>query len=299
VSDIDPDRLKAFQLLLFSKLEGAVTAGMVHLGDKLGLYRTLAVEGPMTTAELAAANGLDERWVREWAYNQAAAHLVEADLDGDAERFTLTPESTAVLADGDHEAFGMGMFHQLPQTMDALHVLPDAFRSGIGQDYDAHGPEAAAGGERSFGPWNAVHLVPDVLPALAGVVDKLTAGGSAADVGCGAGVAVLLLAAAFPASQFAGYDISEFALARANARLAESGLANASFHDPRVDPLPADGSLDLVTTFDCIHDMTDPLGMMQAIRSALADDGTWLLVEIKALDSLAENVAKNPMASMM
>ena len=304
MTEIDADRLKQYQHLLFSKLEGAVTAGMVHLGDRLGLYRALAASpAPMTPGELAAAARLHERWVREWAYNQAAAHLIEVEVevggDSDVERFALTPESAAVLADEGHEAFGMGMFHQLPQTMDALGVLPEAFRSGLGHDFDSHGPESVAGSERSFEPWNRAHLVDDVLPNLADVVDKLTEGGAAADIGCGAGGAVLLLAEAFPASTFAGFDISAFALERAEERLVDRGLTNASFHDARVAPLPSDGSLDLVTTFDCIHDMTDPRGMMRRIRSALADDGTWLLVDIKAMDTYAENAARNPMASML
>jgi len=302
MTEIDADRLKRYQHLLFSKLEGAVTAGMVHLGDRLGLYRALAASpAPMTSTELAAAARLDERWVREWAYNQAAAHLVEVEVGGDSDvdRFALTPESAVVLADERHEAFSMGMFHQLPQTMDALGVLPEAFRSGVGHDFDSHGPESVAGSERSFEPWNRAHLVDDVLPNLVDVVDKLTEGGAAADVGCGAGGAVLLLAEAFPASTFAGFDISTFALDRAQERLVDRGLTNASFHDASVTPLPSGGSLDLVTTFDCIHDMTDPQGMMRRIRSALADDGTWLLVDIKAMDTYAENAAGNPMAAML
>lgn len=302
MADVDPDRMKQFQFLLFSKLEGAVTAGMIHLGDRLGLYRALADgAGPLSSAELAAATGLDERWVREWAYNQAAAKLIEALSDGadGIARFALTPESHAVLADADHEAFGMGMFHRLPQTMATLEVLPESFRSGLGHDYDSDGPEGAAGIERSFEPWNRAHLLPTVLPTLDGTEAKLAAGASVVDVGCGAGGAVLLLAGAFPNSRVAGYDISRYALDRAAERLAGLGLANASFHDPRLDGLPTDHSVDLVTTFDCIHDMTDPQAMIHAIRAAVADDGTWLLVDIKAQDTFEQNVAKNPMASMM
>jgi SAM-dependent methyltransferase len=183
--------------------------------------------------------------------------------------------------------------------MRMLDKLPEAFRTGIGCDYDSRGAEAAAGLERSFEPWNRVHLIPDVLPTLDGVSDKLAAGARVVDIGCGPGGAVLLLAGAFPASTIAGYDISQHAIARARARLAESGLANASFHDPREEPLPTDHSVDLVITFDCIHDMTDPQAMMSAIRAAVADDGTWLLVDIKALDTFEDNVRRNPMAPLM
>jgi SAM-dependent methyltransferase len=296
---LDADALKLFQFLVFTKLEGAITAGLIHLGDKLGLYRALAADGPLTTQALAAAAGLDERWVREWAHNQAAAKLVAIAVDGDTEVFSLTPEASAVLASPDHEAFGMGMFHRLPQTMEALRELPESFRTGLGKDYDSHGPEGAVGIERSFEPWNRAHLLPDVIPAIEGMPERLVAGARVADVGCGAGGAVLLLAGAFPASTFTGYDISQHALARANERLASSGLGNATFADPRSAPLPTDGSLDLVTTFDCIHDMTDPQGMMHAIRASLRDDGTWLLVDIKARDTFEENVTKNPMAALM
>jgi 2-polyprenyl-3-methyl-5-hydroxy-6-metoxy-1,4-benzoquinol methylase len=297
MSSLDSDRLRAVQLLVFSKLEGAMTAAMIHLGDKLGLYRALASsDAPLTSAALADRAGLAERWVREWAHNQAAARIVAVD---DAERFSLSPEAAAVLADPANDAFGMGWFHDLPSAMATLETLPDSFRTGLGRNFDSRGREVAVGMERSFEPWNRTHLVTEVLPKLDDVSGKLRAGGRAVDVGCGAGGAVLLLAEAFPDSHVAGYDISEHALERAAERLGESGLANARFHDARVEPLPDDHSVDLVTTFDCIHDMTDPQGMMKTIRAALRDDGTWLLVDIKALDTFAENAERNPMASLM
>jgi SAM-dependent methyltransferase len=138
-----------------------------------------------------------------------------------------------------------------------------------------------------------------VLPELDGIVERLRSGIRVADVGCGAGGAVLLLAEAFPASTFVGYDISRHALARASAKLADSRLDNARFADPREEPLPSDGSVHLVTTFDCIHDMAHPFDVITAIRGALAADGTWLLVDIRAGDSLAENIEANPMASLL
>ncbi|HEY5874697.1 MAG TPA: class I SAM-dependent methyltransferase [Ilumatobacteraceae bacterium] len=293
----DPDRLKLYSFAVFTKLEGAVTSGMIHLGDRLGLYAAMRAAGDLvTTDELAERTGLAERWVREWAYNQAAAKLIDVDAD---ERFSLSPEAAAVLASPDHPAYGMGMFHRLPQTMRTLDEMPESFRTGVGHDYDSHGPEGAVGIERSFEPWNRTFLLPVVLPALEGVVERLSAGATVADVGCGAGGAVLLMADAFPASRFHGYDISRYALERARTKAAEAAAPNAWFHDPRDEPLPTDGSVDLVTTFDCIHDMTHPQEMIEAIRAAIADDGTWLLVDIKARDTFAENVAKNPMAPLM
>lgn len=299
-TEIDPDKLRMFSFVLFSKLEGAVTAGLVHLGDRLGLYTVLDdAEGPVSSTDLADRTGLHERWLREWLHNQAAAGLLAWRADDGGERFWLTPEGRAVLSTSSHPAFGMGMFHRLPQTMGMLGDLFDCFRTGLGYDYDAHGDVGAAGIERSFEPWYRNYLLPVGLPSLEGVVPKLQAGAKVADVGCGAGLAVRLMAQAFPASRFHGFDISEHALHRAESRRQELGLDNARFHNVRFEHLPEDGSFDLVTTFDCIHDMTRPREMVQSIRRALRDDGTWLLVDIKAHDTFAENATKNPMASLM
>jgi len=294
---LDENALKFFSFQVFSKLEGAVTAGMIHLGDQLGLYAAMRAAGALlTTAELAERTGLAERWVREWAHNQAAAKLVAVDETG---RFGLTAEAAVVFATPEHPAYGMGMFHRLPQTMQALDHVRDSFRTGIGHDYDSHGPQGAVGIERSFEPWSNANLLPTVLPAVDGMVERLGAGASVVDIGCGAGSAVLLMAAAFPNSTFVGYDISQYALARAALKLEDSGLHNASFDDPRTAPIAADNSVDFITTFDCIHDMTQPTEMMKAIRRAIRPDGVWLLVDIKALDTFEENIRKNPMAALM
>ena len=300
MADDPQDRLRQFSFQVFSKLEGAFTAGMIHLGDRLGLYRAMAeADGSMTSHDLAEATGLQERWVREWLHNQAAARLIEFDDEGGIDRFGLSREGRAVLASPHHPAFGMGMFHRLPQTMEALELMPESFRTGLGHDYDSHGPEGAVGIERAFEPWNHHNLLRKVLPAMDGVVDQLERGASVADIGCGAGGAVLLMAEAFPNSTFVGYDISHHALDRATTKLAESGLTNARFADPGTSPLPSDGSIDLVTTFDCIHDMAHPTPVVGAIRSSLADDGHWLLVDIRAGETLSANIEQNPMASLL
>jgi len=301
VTDIDPMAVKLFSFLVFTKLEGAVTAGMIHLGDRLGLYQAMAsLDRPLTIDELSSHLSLAPRWVQEWAHNQAAAKVIEFTRDDRGrETFWLRPEARMVLADEENPAFGMGMFHRLPQTMAALERLPESFRTGMGHDYDSHGPEGAVGIERSFEPWSNAFLIPLVVPALDGVVSKLDGGARVADIGCGAGGAALRLAQRFPRSEVVGYDISRYALDRAETKLRESGVANARFVDPRREPLPDDGSLDLVTAFDCVHDMTHPADVMRAIRRSLKPDGTWLLVDIKALDTFEENAAKNPMASLM
>jgi len=298
---LNPDALKMMSFTVFSKLEGAVTAGMIHLGDQLGLYRELAAAGsPMAVADLAARCGLHERWVREWASNQVAARIVSCDdMSDDDLPLYLTAEAKCVLARPAHPAFGMGMFHRLPQTMNALREMPSSFSTGLGHDYDSHGPEGAVGIERSFEPWNQNNMVPTVIPALEGISVRLEGGATVADIGCGAGGLALLLGRTYPKSRVVGWDISRHALDRANERLADEGLDNVRFCDPRTEPIPQDGSFDFICTFDCIHDMTRPTEMMHVIRRALADDGSWLLVDIKARDTLEENVSKNPMASLL
>jgi 2-polyprenyl-3-methyl-5-hydroxy-6-metoxy-1,4-benzoquinol methylase len=298
---INPDAIKMFSFAVFSKLEGAVTSGMIHLGDRLGLYEAMAQkpEGD-TSASLASRMELHERWVREWLHNQVAARIVSCkDISANDPVFFLTPEAICVLASPNHPAYGMGMFHRLPQTMNALNDMPDSFRTGLGHDYDAHGPEGAVGIEKSFEPWNQNFLIPYVVPALHGMEEKLRTGARVADIGCGAGGLSLLLGRTFPASTFIGYDISQHALHRANERLASEGLSNVRFTDPRTDSIIDEEKFDLICTFDCIHDMTHPTEMMKTIRQSLKEDGTWLLVDIKAHDSLEMNVTKNPMAPLL
>jgi len=293
---IDPEALKAYAKLVFGALGGAMTSAMIYLGDRMGLYRALAGAGPTTSQELATRTGLDERWVREWLHQQGAAGVLAYRGEG---RFELSAEGALVLAEESHPANGIGFFSQLPQMLAIAEKLPASFQTGVGLPYDAMGPEGARGIERGLAPWFRALLVPFALPRVPGVVARLEQGALVADVGCGAGVALLEMAAAFPQSHFHGYDISQHALARAEANRQERGVANARFHDAIVDPLPDDGRFALVTTFDCLHDMTDPAGMMKRIRAALRDDGTWFVADIKAQPSYEQNVAKNPMAPMM
>lgn len=294
--EIDSDRMKETVRLVYGSMQGALTAAMVHLGDRLGLYRELSERGSATSAELSERTGLDERWLREWLRQQGAADVLEYDA---AERFGLSPEAAAVLADEDHPAFAGGVFSQLPSTMAVLERLPEAFESGLGLPYDAFGAEGARGVERGFAPWYRNFLVPVAIPRLEGVQAQLEAGAAVADVGCGGGVALLVLAQAFPASRFRGYDVSQHALERAEQNRREAGLENVSFHDPRKEPLPTDGSLDLVLTFDCLHDMTHPADVTQTIHAALSPEGVWLIADIKAHDTFHANVEENPMAALM
>ena len=293
---IDPERFKEYAKLVFGALGGAMTSAMIYLGDRMGLYRALAAAGATNSAELAQRTGLDERWLREWLHQQGAAGVLLHHGEG---RFELPPEGVAVLAEESHPANGVGFFSQIPQMMAIAERLPESFQSGVGLPYDAMGPEGARGIERGLAPWFRALLVPLALPRVPGVVPMLESGIEVADIGCGAGVALLTMAKAFPHSRFHGYDISQHALVRAEANRAEAGLGNAKFHDALIDPLPEDGRFGFVTTFDCLHDMTDPGGVIRQIRRAIRDDGIWFVADIKSLPSYEQNVAKNPMAAMM
>jgi SAM-dependent methyltransferase len=293
---MDREKFRDYAKLVFGALGGAMTSSMIHLGDRLGLYRILAEAGAVSSAELAERSGLSERWLREWLYQQGAAGVLE-HRDGD--RFELSPEGVAVLADENHPAFGAGFFSHLPQTLAVADRLAESFQSGIGLPYDAFGPEGARGVERGLAPWMRVFLVPVVLARVEGLTDSLERGISVADIGCGAGVALLEMARAFPKSEFHGYDISRHALARAVENRGGAGASNVAFHHADEDPLPGDASFGFVTTLDCLHDMTDPAEAMHSIRGALAPDGVWLIADIKAHDGYTANVENNPMAAMM
>lgn len=292
---IDPDKLKYYAKSVFDHMGGAVTAAMIYLGDHMGFYSHLKEAGRVSPQDLANRMGLSERWVREWLFQQAAAKVIEHD---NGALFWLSPEAIAVLADEGHPAFGAGTFCQLPATMGALANLPESFRTGLGTPYDAWGEDMARGVERGFAPWYRNFLVPVAIPALE-MRDRLLEGIRVADVGCGGGVALLELAKAFPNSQFSGYEISERALERAEENQKGAGVENVKFHNASKHPMPSDGRFELILTFDCLHDMTRPDLIMNQIREGISDKGVWLIADIKARESFEENVAKNPMASMM
>ena len=291
---IDGDKLGEMARTVFGALGGAMTSAMIYLGDRLGLYRALAEVDAATSHELAATTALSERWVREWLHQQGAAGVLEHRGDG---RFALSAEGVAVLSDEEHPAFGAGFFSHLPQTLGVAEQLPEAFRTGRGLPYDAFGPEGAQGIERGFAPGFRTLLVPVALPRIEGLVARLESGCVAADVGCGSGIAMVEMARAFPSSQFHGYEVSAHALERGRANA--QGVENVQFHDVASEPLPRDESVDFVTTFDCLHDMTHPALAMEQIRAAIKPDGVWLISDIKSHPSYEQNVELNPMAAMM
>ena len=293
----DSDAVALFALKVWQYKQGEIVSLMVHLGDRLGLYRALDGAGAMTPAELAAATGLHERWVLEWLRGQAAAGLLATDES--AARFELPPEGAEVLArEDDSLVFAAGAFSGGAATPDVVEALAEAFRSGRGLTYDQLGPTAAHQTERMLAPWVRLALVPVIIPALEGVAAKLAAGARVADVGCGAGLAVRELAAAFPTSAFHGTDLSRLAIERAEWAAADAGLTNVTFSVARAEDLVADSGYDLVLTFDCLHDMCFPDRAARAIRRALHTDGTWLIKEIRSSgDWLLDQ--RNPVLAMM
>ena len=295
-ADASPRDIRDFLKLVFGNLSGLVTSGMIYLGHHLGLYSAMQDAGPLTSEQLAQKTGLHERWVREWLRGQAAAKLI--DYDGD-DRFSLSPIAALVLANPDSPAFAAGSFSALPQQAAVLEPLRDSFKTGIGLPYDAFGLEGARGVEGMLAPWFRTVLVPMVLPQLEDVSAKLTAGAKVADIGCGTGVALVEMAKPYPHSEFHGYDLSQHALTHARERQAQNGLDNVAFHDPSQEPLPEDGSFDLVTAFDCIHDMSHPQEVLNAIRRTLKADGTLFIADINAKPTFEENLAENPMTAMM
>ena len=293
--DDDAVRMMAFQV--WSYKQGELVSLLIHLGDRLGLYRAMAGAGPLTSGELAERTGLAERWVREWVSAQAAARLVEHHPGEDEpDRFELTPAGQAVLVDDHGSLFAaIGAFDG-PLEIDFVDDLAECFRTGIGLPYDRRGPRGAHQTERTLGPWARLALVPVILPMLDGVADKLTAGASVVDVGCGSGIALEAMAKAFPTSRFVGYDPSRHAVDRARARTAS--LDNVEIVPGRAEELPAEPRFDLALTFDCLHDMTRPDDALAAVRGALRDDGTLLVKEIRCADTLSDNM-QNPMLAMM
>lgn len=292
---IDEKAVEAKAEAAFGFLTGAVVSGMIFLGDELGLYRSLRGAGPLTSQQFAERTGLNERWLREWLQGQAAAGLLEYRGDG---KFELSPEGALVLADEENPASVIGAFGGLPDSLALLNKVTGSFRTGRGLTYDEGGLATAVGVERMLGPWNKTLLVTEALPKIAGLVEKLKAGAKVADVGCGAGVALIAMAKAFPKSQFHGYDNSKFALQRAAANLKESGLKNVTFHDSDKEGIPGDASFDLVTCLDCLHDMARPDLAAAAIRKAIKPDGAWFIVDVDCKPTFEGNL-ENPLSPLM
>ncbi len=293
--DVDSIEAALFALKVWKYKEGELVSLMMHLGDRLGLYAQMRGQGPMTAATLAKQTGLDERWLLEWLRGQAAAELLVRTPD---DAYELTDTASEVLANEETSLlFAAGAMAPPPDEM-AVPRLLESFNTGVGPTWDDQGSERASTVDRNLGVWTRLALVDKVVPALAGVQDKLNSGIDVLEVGCGAGAAMLTLAAAFPQSRFVGIDPSVLAIQLGNEKLAASELTNVTLQADYGERFESTTNFEFVLTFDCLHDMPFPDLAMQNIRSLIADDGTWLVKDIRCSPDFDEN-RKNPVHALM
>ncbi len=288
---VDHDKLMVFMGHVIGELGATVNAGLIVIGDRLGLYRALAEAGPSTPAEVAERTGTSERYVREWLNAQAAGGYCE--YDPASGRYALTPEQALALADESSPAFVAGAFQLALGTLKAEPEIEHAFKAGSGYGWHQHDTDVHVGCERFFRPGYNANLLSTWLPALEGVVEKLRVGATVADVGCGLGASTRLMAQAFPQSTLVGFDYHQGSIELARKETAEAGQkGNIRFEVAPAARFPGTG-YDLVTMFDCLHDMGDPVGAARHVRQALAPDGTWMIVEPLAGDRVEDNL--NPL----
>ena len=284
---IDQDKLGELLGTFVGDLGATIAAGNVVVGHRLGLYRSLA-DGPATQEQLAQRTGTDPRYVTEWLRGQAAGGYVS--YDPATEQFSLTPEQAFALADPDGPLYLPGAFVLALGALRAESQITDAFRTGAGMGWHEHHEDVFSGCEMFFRPGYVANLVSSWIPALDGVAGKLAAGGRVADVGCGLGASTVLIAQAYPKAAILGSDYHEASVDLARKRAAEAGVGDrARFEVASAQTFSGTG-YDLVATFDCLHDMGDPVGAARHIRQALDADGTWLIVEPLAADTTAGNL---------
>jgi 2-polyprenyl-3-methyl-5-hydroxy-6-metoxy-1,4-benzoquinol methylase len=288
---IDPIKLQDFMGKAVGDIGAAMSAALVLIGDRLGLYKAMAEAGPVTPGELAARTQTTERYVREWLNNQAAGGYVA--YDAVTKRYTLPPEQAFALANESSPAFIGGAFQIIAAVMKAVPRMEENFRTGQGLDWCDHAHDLFVGTERFFRPNYAGNLVSSWIPSLNGAEKKLRDGANAADVGCGLGASTILMAQAYPNSRFWGFDFHQGSIDMARRRAAEAGVADrVTFEMARSTDYPdADGKrFDFVAHFDCLHDMGDPVGAAAHVYKTLAPDGVWMIVEPFAGDSPEQNL---------
>jgi 2-polyprenyl-3-methyl-5-hydroxy-6-metoxy-1,4-benzoquinol methylase len=285
--EVDGDKLMQFVFRAVDEVGATLNAALVVMGDKLGLYRALAGTGGLTPAELAERTRTAERYVREWLNAQAAGSFVR--YDSDSGRYSLSPEQAVALTDTDSPAYLPGLFQTaIGSVIDSPEITEKA-RSGDGFGWHEHVHDVHEGCERFFRPGYNAHLVAEWLPALEGVVEKLERGALVADVGCGHGASTILMAQAYPNSTFVGSDYHEESIETARERAREAGVADRVSFQIAPAAAYAGAEYDLVTMFDCLHDMGDPVGAARHVHSTLKPDGTWMIVEPNAGDRVEDN----------
>jgi SAM-dependent methyltransferase len=284
---IDEQKLNAFMGRFVTDLGAVMHAATVVVGDQLGLYKALG-NGPSSVEDLARRTGTDPRYLREWLSAQAASGYVE--YDAATQMFSLGEEQAFALAEEGSPAFIPGAFQIAVAQFKAIPRIMQVMRTGLGMGWHEHDASLFHGTERFFRPGYAANLVSSWIPALEGVESKLTAGASVADVGCGHGASTIIMAQAYPASAFVGFDYHEPSVAHARNAAKEAGVADrVRFEVARAQDFPGQ-DYDLVTMFDCLHDMGDPVSAAAHVRAGVKPDGAWLIVEPFANDTLEENL---------
>ncbi len=284
---IDMDKLNAFMGQFVSDLGAAVSAGMVVIGERLGLYKALA-EGPLTSRELASRTQTDERYVREWLASQAAGGYITFNEKTD--KFSLSEEQAFALAQENSPAYLPGAFQLALGSLAAVPRIADSFRTGAGMGWHEHDNGVFDGCEKFFRPGYAANLVSTWIPALQDVKQKLEEGARVADVGCGKGASTMLMAKSFPKSQFFGFDYHDKSIEAARESAKLEGIADrVTFNVAKAKEFPGK-DYDFVAVFDCLHDMGDPVGAATHVRQSLGKDGTWMIVEPFANDTLKDNL---------
>lgn len=294
MTTVDEGRLHEFVGRVLGDLGGAFSTSLVRMGAGLGLYRALDRDGPATSAELAERTGLVERYLREWLAHQAASGYL--DYSPDSGRFTLPPEQAKVLADENSPFYMVGAFDIAAALLDIQRKVEAAFRTGEGVDWGDQATCLFCATARFFRPGYMANLVQSWLPALDGVVAKLERGAKVADVGCGHGVSTVLMAEAFPNSTFTGFDFHPRSVEAASTHARQHGMGDRVRFEVGLAKDYPGKDYDLVTFFDCLHDMGDPVGASRHVRDTLAADGTWMIVEPMAQDRLEDNL--NPIGRL-
>ena len=280
------DKLNELVGKLVGDLGAAIAGASILLGDRLGLYKAMADGAPVTSSQLAKRTGLHERYVREWLSGQAASGYIDYDPQKNA--FSLSPEQAMAFAEEGSPAFFAGAFDVVQATYLDEPKVAEAFRTGKG--VHEHSKCLFSGTERFFRPGYNANLVPNWIPALEGVEEKLKVGAKVADVGCGHGASTIVMAQAYPNSKFFGFDYHAPSIERAKVAAQEAGVGGRiTFAQAAAKDFPAEG-YDLVAFFDCLHDMGDPVGAGRHVKETLAEDGTWMIVEPFAHDNLKDNL---------
>ncbi|HWE08154.1 MAG TPA: methyltransferase domain-containing protein [Solirubrobacteraceae bacterium] len=291
---MDEAKLEAFMGKAVMDMGAVISAPLMMIGEKLGLYKAMAGAGPLSSQEVAERSGAAERSVREWLANQAAGGYLT--YDAQTGRFTLPDEHALALAEEDSPFYLLGAFELIASLYADEDQIREAFRSGAGMGWHEHDHRLFSGTERFFRPGYRAHLVSEWIPALEGVQAKLERGARVADLGCGHGASTVIMAKAFPASEFRGFDYHAPSIEHARQAAEEAGVAGrTSFEVASAEEYPG-GGYDLVCAFDCLHDMGDPVGASVHVHETLASDGVWMIVEPFANDDLEENL--NPVGRL-